>query len=203
MPAVAVCTSHGALSVHLWYFDACSGGVHGRAHYIGERDFTCGITLLTSDCVEFKEIRKEWKARKKEEENQRKVEEDRQRQQAIQQPPQHPDTPHTSGPDSQAQQHPSAGGYGQGVRQLPPIGYAPASGQVAGQYGGQAQPGMEGMPPYPGNQVPYQANYPPASPYGQQGPNQMYAHPQAQQNMQSPAGAPPNPPNHQGDQSRS
>ena len=33
--------------------------------------------------TEFKEIRKEWKARKKEEENQRKADEDRQRAAAV------------------------------------------------------------------------------------------------------------------------
>ncbi|KAL9053871.1 MAG: hypothetical protein Q9162_004518 [Coniocarpon cinnabarinum] len=154
---------------------------------------------------EFKEIRKEWKQRKKEEENQRKADEERARQQAAQQQPQHPDGPHTTGPDGAGQpQHASAGGYGQGgVRQLPPIGYAPASGQVASQYSGQAQAGMEGMPQYPGGQVPYQPNYPPPSPYGQQPPNQMYAHPSTQQPLQNSAAAPPNPTNHQGEQGRS
>ena len=154
--------------------------------------------------TEFKEIRKEWKARKKEEETQRKADEERQRQQAAQQQSQHPEGPHTtSAGGASQQQHPSAGGYGQGVRQLPPLGYAPASGQVAGQYAGQAQPGMEGMPQYAAGQVPYQTGYPPQSPYGQQPGNQMYAHPSTQQPLQSPAAAAPNPPHHQGEQGRS
>ncbi|KZF22744.1 hypothetical protein L228DRAFT_268128 [Xylona heveae TC161] len=78
---------------------------------------------------EFKEIRKEWKARKKEEENARKAEEERQRQAAAAQATQ------VDGQAAEASQAPAASTYPPGVRpQLPPIGYAPAGGQVAGQY---------------------------------------------------------------------
>jgi len=79
---------------------------------------------------EFKEIRKEWKARKKEEENARKAEEERQRSSMGGGPP--PD-----GTVAEPGQTPSTPSYPPGVRpQLPPIGYAPAGGQVAGQYPG-------------------------------------------------------------------
>lgn len=108
---------------------------------------------------EFKEIRKEWKARKKEEENQRKAEEERQRQaaQAAAQngEPQGPDGPPTS-------TYP-----GSRPVTLPPIGYQPT------QY---PAPPSGSVPQQP---IDYQnhmySNYPPPhSPYGQ--PNQgMYS----------------------------
>ncbi|KAH8594719.1 hypothetical protein B0O99DRAFT_687497 [Bisporella sp. PMI_857] len=109
---------------------------------------------------EFKEIRKEWKARKKEEENARKAEEDRNR---------------ANQPDSQ---HPGvhAANYQQGDRpHLPPIGYQPGS-QVPGQYQ-QAPPqagGVQQLQEY-GSQP--NMSYPayPASPYGQQPSQQMYS----------------------------
>ncbi|KAF2232495.1 hypothetical protein EV356DRAFT_525192 [Viridothelium virens] len=115
---------------------------------------------------EFKEIRKEWKAKKKEEENQRKADEERQRQ-----------ADGRSATDSGSQPG-SAAGYGDmrsqmmhNSTQLPPIGYAPASGQAPPQY---SAPGgtIEGTAQY-GSSTLYNnnSNFPPQSPYGQ--PNQM------------------------------
>ncbi|KAI9828969.1 MAG: hypothetical protein M1819_006468 [Sarea resinae] len=111
---------------------------------------------------EFKEIRKEWKARKKEEENQRKAEEERQRAAA-----QANQVDGQNAPES-AQTTPNTS-YPPGVRpQLPPIGYAPAGGQVSGQY---AAPGgqIDQMHQYGNSQL--YSNYP-QSPYGQG--NQVY-----------------------------
>ncbi|KAL4743821.1 hypothetical protein BDV11DRAFT_61475 [Aspergillus similis] len=110
---------------------------------------------------EFKEIRKEWKQRKKEEEAQRKVAEERERAAAAAAVQSQIDA--SGAPDlSQGGQPPQ---YPGGVRpQLPPIGYQPADGQAPGQYGA----GAGGMP-YQGNgQVGYPPNYP-HSPYGQSG----------------------------------
>ncbi|CAG8955240.1 hypothetical protein HYFRA_00007257 [Hymenoscyphus fraxineus] len=114
---------------------------------------------------EFKEIRKEWKARKKEEENQRKAEEDRQRMGVAQ-----------AGPPSE-QQQPGQGAPPQGYQQqqsernvqLPPIGYQPG-GQVPAQYQAPAG-GVQQLQQYDGNQMQTFSGYP-ASPYG--APNQMY-----------------------------
>ncbi len=71
--------------------------------------------------TEFKEIRKEWKARKKEEENQRKAEEERARATAV-----------PADGQGQGENAPPAG-YQQAGRsvQLPPIGYQPGA-QVPG-----------------------------------------------------------------------
>jgi hypothetical protein len=111
--------------------------------------------------AEFKEIRRQWKARKKEQEARDKAaEEERQRQAAAaaaaaaqnggsdQQPPADPAQPATTYASS-------------GTVQLPPIGYQP-------RYPGQSAPGMQQQMPeynYP--------NYSPTSPYGQGG-QQMY-----------------------------
>jgi len=77
---------------------------------------------------EFKEIRKEWKARKKEEENQRKAEDERQR--ALQQQNQ---TVEANSSDGTAQT-PTSSTY-PGVRpQLPPMQYNPSAAQVPAQY---------------------------------------------------------------------
>ncbi|KAL9118086.1 MAG: hypothetical protein Q9187_005371 [Circinaria calcarea] len=105
---------------------------------------------------EFKEIRKEWKARKKEEENQRKAEEERQRASVG--------ANQTDGQPADPVQTPTSQNYPPGVRpQLPPIGYAPAAGQVAAQYpGGVDQLYQQGNG--------YSAY--PHSPYGQN--QQMY-----------------------------
>ncbi|MCJ1243229.1 hypothetical protein MMC30_000426 [Trapelia coarctata] len=79
---------------------------------------------------EFKEIRKEWKARKKEEENARKADEERQRASMSGGAP--PD-----GSATDPASTPTNTTYPPGVRpQLPPIGYAQATQQVTGQYPG-------------------------------------------------------------------
>lgn len=131
--------------------------------YFGHLVIYVRLWFSATDAItftEFKEIRKEWKARKKEEENQRKAEEERQRQaaQAAAQngEPQGPDGPPTS-------TYP-----GSRPVTLPPIGYqptqypAPPSGSVPQQ-------------PMADYQNHMYSNYPPPhSPYGQ--PNQgMYS----------------------------
>jgi len=119
---------------------------------------------------EFKEIRKEWKARKKEEDNQRKAEEERQRAAAQ--------ANQVDGQSADPAQAPPGQSYPPGVRpQLPPIGYAPAGGQVPGQYAG----GVEQLYQQGNGQV-----YPgyPHSPYGQG--QQMYQqHPDTPNNYPS------------------
>jgi hypothetical protein len=126
--------------------------------------------MLTGSVLEFKEIRKEWKQRKKEEETQRKQQEERERSANGPVDGQAPD---------QAQQG-QAAHYPPGVRpSLPPIGYAPADGQVPSQYPGQ----QAGMVYQQGNG---QMGYPPANSY----PHSPYAqgNPQyAQQRELSPA----------------
>ena len=103
--------------------------------------------------TEFKEIRKEWKARKKEEENQRKQEEERQRTAAGGTP--------GDGQPADPSQTPAGQSYPPGVRpHLPPIGYGPSAGQVPAQYPG----GVDQM--YPQNNGQVYSNYP-HSPYGQ------------------------------------
>ncbi|KAK3374864.1 hypothetical protein B0H63DRAFT_526163 [Podospora didyma] len=111
---------------------------------------------------EFKEIRKEWKARKKEEEAQRKADEERQRQAAV----------------SAASQNGGADAQGEGAQppttypssrpvQLPPIGYQPA------QYPAPPSAGMQQpLAEYGSNHV--YPSYSPASPYGQPS-QQMYS----------------------------
>lgn len=105
--------------------------------------------------LEFKEIRKEWKARKKDEDNARKAEEERQRAAMH--------GGHMEGGGSDPSQASSPTGYGPGVRpQLPPIGYAPSqAGPVPGTYA--PANGIEQMQTY-GNNAVY-ASYP-TSPYG-------------------------------------
>ncbi|EFR05023.1 hypothetical protein MGYG_08027 [Nannizzia gypsea CBS 118893] len=118
---------------------------------------------------EFKEIRKEWKARKKEEDNQRKAAEERERAAAQANQVDSNGAPSGSGQPSQP-----TTSYAAGVRpQLPPIGYQPADGQVPGQYG--ASPGGLVYPAGNG-QMPatYSPSYP-HSPYGQG--NQVYPQP--------------------------
>jgi hypothetical protein len=103
---------------------------------------------------EFKEIRKEWKARKKEEENARKADEERQRQAAAA-------AAQNGAPDGQGPDGPATSTYpGSRPVTLPPIGYQP------NQYSG---PPSAGVPPqlsdYPNHMY---SNYPPPhSPYGQ------------------------------------
>jgi hypothetical protein len=129
------------------FFDRCRCLLRGR-------------TSKLTNQLEFKEIRKEWKARKKEEENQRKAAEERERAAAAQAQAQgQVDGGPTQDP-SQAGQPPS---YPGGVRpQLPPIGYQPADSQVPGQYNGGNM-----VYPQSNGQIPYAGNYPPHSPYGQ------------------------------------
>ncbi|KAF4628067.1 hypothetical protein G7Y89_g10084 [Cudoniella acicularis] len=110
---------------------------------------------------EFKEIRKEWKARKKEEENQRKADEERARAVAVGGAPAE-GQPASDGPPA---------GYQPGQRsvQLPPIGYQPGA-QVPGQYQAPSG-GVQQLQEYSNNHLQY-SGYP-ASPYG--APNQMYS----------------------------
>ncbi|KAL8939242.1 MAG: hypothetical protein Q9216_003470 [Gyalolechia sp. 2 TL-2023] len=104
---------------------------------------------------EFKEIRKEWKQRKKEEEAQRKSEDERQRGSQGGQS--------VDGQSNDPAQTPSGQNYAPGARpHLPPIGYAPAAGQMQPQYAS----GVEQMYQAQGNGVAY-GGYPPHSPYGQ------------------------------------
>lgn len=104
--------------------------------------------------TEFKEIRKEWKARKKEEDQQRKAEEERQRSTTG--------GSQVDGQPADPAQAPPGQNYAAGVRpHLPPIGYAPASGQVPAQYPG----GVDQMYQQNNGQVSY-SGYP-HSPYGQ------------------------------------
>ena len=110
--------------------------------------------------TEFKEIRKEWKARKKEEEAQRKAAEERERAAAAQAAQANPvEAPGAPDPTQAAGQPPA---YPGGVRpQLPPIGYQPADGQVHGGYGA-------GGMVYQNGQMAYPPSYP-HSPYAQGG----------------------------------
>ncbi|KAL8723757.1 MAG: hypothetical protein Q9225_000052 [Loekoesia sp. 1 TL-2023] len=104
---------------------------------------------------QFKEIRKEWKQRKKEEEAQRKSEDERQRGSQGGQS--------VDGQSNDPAQTTSGQNYASGARpHLPPIGYAPAAGQMQPQYAS----GVEQMYQAQGNGVNY-GGYPPHSPYGQ------------------------------------
>ncbi len=125
------------------------------SHHIKQSDV--GMTNLVT---EFKEIRKEWKARKKEEDTQRKQEEERSRAQAA-----------ATQVDGQPDQPPPGQGptYQPGSRpQLPPIGYQSAQGgEVPSPY-----PGPQGGMVYQqgnGQMGQYGQYPPPHSPYGQQG----------------------------------
>lgn len=112
------------------------------------------MELRANPLTEFKEIRKEWKARKKEEENARKADEERQRQAAAA-------AAQNGAPDGQGPDGPATSTYpGSRPVTLPPIGYQP------NQYSG---PPSAGVPPqlsdYPNHMY---SNYPPPhSPYGQ------------------------------------
>jgi len=106
---------------------------------------------------EFKEIRKEWKARKKEEENQRKDEDERARAAVVPADGQNS----TEGAPAPGYQQP-----GRSV-QLPPIGYQPGA-QVPGQYQAPSG-GVQQLQEYSNNHLQY-SGYP-ASPYG--APNQI------------------------------
>ncbi|KAL1622400.1 hypothetical protein SLS54_004964 [Diplodia seriata] len=102
---------------------------------------------------EFKEIRKEWKAKKKEEEAQRKAEEERQRQAEQQRQAQNNDA-NNSNPETPIYGQPRAmpQPVQMGGPQLPPIGYAPAaSGQAPPQYGTQSPSAIGEMAQYAAN----------------------------------------------------
>ncbi|PFH56720.1 hypothetical protein XA68_16106 [Ophiocordyceps unilateralis] len=101
---------------------------------------------------EFKEIRKEWKQRKKEEEAQRKAEEERQRQQAVAQ---------NGSSEAQADGTPTPTFPGSRPVQLPPIGYQPAQYPAPPSSNVAQQP----LPDY--NTSHMYPNYQPHSPYGQ------------------------------------
>jgi hypothetical protein len=136
--------------------------------FVSVVDVTCSaLNLLIPQTdvltcfAEFKEIRKEWKARKKEEENARKAEEERQRAaaQATQVDVQPPEGRHlVAGQEDQqnaARPPPSP----------PKFGYYSFNGHNPGQYG-QPQGGM--VYPQGNGQMGNYANYP-NSPDGQQG----------------------------------
>lgn len=110
--------------------------------------------------TEFKEIRKEWKARKKEEENARKAEDDRQRAAAQ--------ASQVDGQPPEGHQVPGQAYQNGGRPSLPPIGYQAAEGHNQGQYG---QPQGAMVYPQGNGQMGNYANYP-NSPYGQ--PGQVY-----------------------------
>lgn len=114
---------------------------------------------------EFKEIRKEWKAKKKEEDHARKQEEDRLRSEGR--PVGHEGTP-TSATAQYAPAHMIAPGMG--GPQLPPIGYGPAPGQAPPQYT-TAPSQADGQAYQSAGQMYTNGGYP-QSPYGQQ--SQMY-----------------------------
>lgn len=110
-------------------------------------------------CVEFKEIRKEWKARKKEEENARKADDERARQQVPQ-----------AGPGDQPADGPQSAGYAPTRSvQLPPIGYGAQNGQP--QYSAPPD-GVQQLQGY--QQQGHMYSGYPASPYGANAPS-MYA----------------------------
>merc|ERR1712093_706906 len=106
---------------------------------------------------EFKEIHKEWKARKKEEENQRKAEDERARATVVP-------------ADGQNSSDNTPAGYQQPGRsvQLPPIGYQPGA-QVPGQYQAPSG-GVQQLQGYGGENHLQYSGYP-APPYG--APNQI------------------------------
>ncbi|KAL8872945.1 MAG: hypothetical protein Q9174_001518 [Haloplaca sp. 1 TL-2023] len=103
-----------------------------------------------------KEIRKEWKQRKKEEEAQRKSEDERQRGSNAGQS--------VDGQGHDPAQASSGQNYAPGARpHLPPIGYAPAAGGMQPQY----QSGVDQMYHQAQANGQVYAGYPPQSPYGQ------------------------------------
>ncbi|KAH7321750.1 hypothetical protein BKA65DRAFT_408018 [Rhexocercosporidium sp. MPI-PUGE-AT-0058] len=111
---------------------------------------------------EFKEIRKEWKARKKEEENQRKADDERARATVVP-------------ADGQNSSDNPPAGYQQPGRsvQLPPIGYQPGA-QVPGQYQAPSG-GVQQLQGYGGDNHLQYSGYP-ASPYDNGGPAPKYEH---------------------------
>ncbi|KAI1502330.1 hypothetical protein F5X99DRAFT_408284 [Biscogniauxia marginata] len=119
---------------------------------------------------EFKEIRKEWKARKKEEEQQRKAAEEaeRQRQAQAQAAATAAAQAQNGGADPQGGDAVQPPSY-PASRQLPPIGYQPTQYPAPPSATVPQQP----IPEYSPTNHMYGGNYQPASPYGPQG-QQMY-----------------------------
>ncbi|PHH67760.1 hypothetical protein CDD80_540 [Ophiocordyceps camponoti-rufipedis] len=121
-----------------------------------ERMYKCGWNGRTGPRelpkAEFKEIRKEWKQRKKEEEAQRKAEEERQRQQAAAQ---------NGSSEAQADGTPTPTFPGSRPVQLPPIGYQPAQYPAPPSSTVTQQP----LPDYNASHM--YPNYQSHSPYGQ------------------------------------
>ncbi|OBT42083.1 hypothetical protein VE00_06540 [Pseudogymnoascus sp. WSF 3629] len=111
---------------------------------------------------EFKEIRKEWKARKKEEDAQRKAEDDRARAAQV------PNPADGQNPNDSNQPPPGYQQPGRAQVQLPPIGYQPGA-QVPGQYQAPSG-GVQQLQEYSNSHM--YSGYP-ASPYG--APSQMYS----------------------------
>ncbi|KAI1486158.1 hypothetical protein F5X96DRAFT_673929 [Biscogniauxia mediterranea] len=121
---------------------------------------------------EFKEIRKEWKARKKEEEQQRKAAEEAERQRQAQAAAAAAAQAQNGGADPQgadAGQAPPSYTASRQV-QLPPIGYQPTQYPAPPSATVPQQP----LPEYSPTNHMYGGNYQPASPYGPQG-QQMYS----------------------------
>lgn len=116
---------------------------------------------------EFKEIRKEWKARKKEEEAQRKAEEERQRQAAAAAAAQNGGDPQANDGGAPTSTYP-----GSRPVQLPPIGPV---GYQPGQYPPPPSAGVpqQPLPDYNGHIYP-NPSYQPHSPYTQQQNQGMY-----------------------------
>ncbi|KAI1847807.1 hypothetical protein JX265_009235 [Neoarthrinium moseri] len=115
---------------------------------------------------EFKEIRKEWKARKKQEEADRKAAEEAERQRQAQEAAAHNGAP---GPEAAAGQP----GQPYGSGSLPPIRYPTAGSQYPAPPSSVPQ---QPLPEYtsPTNSM-YPGHYPPASPYAAPGQQQMYS----------------------------
>ena len=131
----------------------------------------CHPARLTLASVEFKEIRKEWKARKKEEEAQRKAEEERLRQAAQQAAQQAVAQNGTSEPQTADPTQPPTTYASRGAVQLPPIAYTTSTYPPSTPAGVPQQP----LPDSYSAQQLYPANYGgPTSPYGQQQHQNMY-----------------------------
>ncbi|KAH8653420.1 hypothetical protein BX600DRAFT_483129 [Xylariales sp. PMI_506] len=117
---------------------------------------------------EFKEIRKEWKARKKEEEQQRKAAEEAERQrhaQAAAAAHAQNGAPGPEGGDGNQPPQPYSGS------RLPPIGYQPGGSQYPAPPSSVPQ---QPLPDYSPTSNMYPGHYPPASPYAPPGQQQMY-----------------------------
>ncbi|KAK8117526.1 Transcriptional regulator [Apiospora kogelbergensis] len=114
---------------------------------------------------EFKEIRKEWKQRKKDEEQQRKAAEEAERQRQSNHPAQVQNG--AAGPEgADGAQPPQPYSAGRSVH-LPPIGYTP-------QYPAPPSAGVTNVPEYSPTNIAYPNYQQPASPYAPPNP-QMYS----------------------------